>query len=424
MKDIPLISVTGTKGKTTTVSLIAAGLQHLGHNVMHVDTSGHYVNSERESNAQDSLDVWGIKTVTQAPGRYLGEFLHNPQLHDNGIAVLEASFSCYKRGLGYGSHDVGVFLNVFNDHIDPEGQIKNRHDLAMAKSFIFSSIARDGYAVFNADDDMVCRMLDRIQPSRNIHLIPCGSTFEHFDTAAHIRQGGAYVSLKDRKITWHSSDSEDLLMDLSSAEWAFNGMYEPLAMNMMYAAAAIRAQHIGTPLKLVQDALQKTRLSPDTGRSSVMKAANGSLIIADFAHEPESLKAVAKLGRQLLPENGKLWGIVRLSHERSDEVIHQTGALAGSLFDELIIYDKIDGHFRVPGPPYITRYPQEIGRVSKIMRDGASETNTNVERIVREDEAIQKVAQHIQPDDVVVVIVNDDTNRSLGFIREAFSTEA
>ena len=51
---VPIISVTGTKGKTTTVAVIADVLQSLGKNVLKVDTTGHFLNGERRSTLDDS----------------------------------------------------------------------------------------------------------------------------------------------------------------------------------------------------------------------------------------------------------------------------------------------------------------------------------------------------------------------------------
>ena len=200
MNHPPILTVTGTKGKTTVVGLVSVVLQKLGRRVLHVDTSGHFIDGERRSNQADSLEKWGIRTVTAAPGRYLTDFEVEYDDANSAVAVLEASFSSSTTGLGYEGHKVGAFLNVFEDHINPEGKIKTRLDLAQAKSFIFSAIQPGGYAVFNADDEMVCRMLDRLPKHANIHLIPCGKEFKYFDLEAHKSTGGAFITLAGNQV--------------------------------------------------------------------------------------------------------------------------------------------------------------------------------------------------------------------------------
>lgn len=419
---IPILTVTGTKGKTTVVSLIASYLHELDRNVLHVDTTGHFVNGVRQSTAADSRDIWGIGTVTAAPGRYLYEFLSNKDLQQNGAAVLEASFSSARWGLGYSNHKLGIFLNVFEDHIDPRGTIKTKQDLAEAKSFVFSSIAKNGYAVFNADDEMVCHMLGKIPEDKNITLIPCGKEFEYFDLKKHVKDGGKYISLEDNRIMLKGNNTDLQLVNLKDMDWAFNGLYEPLSINIMFAAAGLYAFNDGLFTDEMSQILENISLNQQTGRMVAIKAKNGATVIADFAHEKHSLQAIAKLGRKLLPTDGKLRAVVRLSHERPDDVLIDTGKEIGRLFDDIAVYDKIDGHFRNPRPPFIKRYPQLIGKTSEIVAKAAKETNSDVARIIREDEAINYIANRTHANDVVIVIINDDTDRSLQFVNKAFET--
>jgi cyanophycin synthetase len=422
-QSIPIISVTGTKGKTTFVSVVADLLRRTAHNVLHVDTSGHFVNGERRSVAADSLRIWDIRTVTAMPGKYLGDFLHDPALQNNPAAVLECSFSCSTRGLGYGTHKVGVFLNVFEDHIDPRGAIKNKHDLAVAKSFIFSAIGDNGYAVFNADDEMVCEMLSRIPEGKGIHLVPCGLTFDHFDLDKHLKNGGVALTVEDNTVVLKQASGDIVLCDLNALPWTFNGTFMPSVMNMLHACGALYGFYDGKFPEGIRAVLEATHLQPQTGRLVLMQAGNGATILGDYAHEKVSLEALATLARTLIKDDGKLIGVVRLAHERTDELLRETGYVIGDVFDEVVVYDKIDGHFRKPGPPYIDRYPQIIGRTSEVVAAAVKERNPHVTRIVREDEAIQYAAKQLRPQDVLVVIFNDTIECSLGFIKEACQAE-
>jgi hypothetical protein len=115
--------------------------------------------------------------------------------------------------------------------------------------------------------------------------------------------------------------------------------------------------------------------------------------------------------------------VVRLAHERTDELLRETGHVIADAFDEVVVYDKIDGHYRKPRPPFIDRYPQVIGRTSEVVAAAVAERNGKVTRIVREDEAVAFAAENAKPQDVVVVILNDDIERSLGFIKKSFKAE-
>ncbi len=415
-----IIAVTGTKGKTTVVTALADIFRRMECGVLHVDTSGHFVNGVRRSHAADSFRIWGIKTVTAMPGKYLGDFLHEPALQKNPVAVLESSFSSHMTGLGYKSHKVGVFLNVFNDHINPDGPIKSRLDLAKAKSFIFSSIASHGSAVFNADDDMICKMLSKIPSERNVQLIPCGRDFAYFDLSRHLKNGGVAVTIQGNNVVLRQASGEKILCDLRMIPWTFNGTFEPSIMNVLHVCGAVYGYFDGALPPNFRLLIEATELPSEAGRLVVMKNENGVTVIGDYAHETQSLQAIAKLGKTFCEPGSKVVGVVRLSHERSEDDLRTTGCVIGAAFDEVVVYDKIDGHFRKPSRPLNKRYPQAVGRVSELVAEGARRHNTHVSRIIREDKALAYAAEIAQPGDVVVAILNDNVPRSLSFIEQSF----
>ena len=193
--------------------------------------------------------------------------------------------------------------------------------------------------------------------------------------------------------------------------------------NMLHACGAIYGLYDGCmPIELAS-LLKSYRPSTTDGRLVKMTSTKGVTIIADYAHEKNSLRAVAKLGRSLVKRGGRLTGVVRLNHERPDDVLYHFGELAGDLFDDIVVYDKIDGYWRRAQETDMKRFPREVGRTSLLVAEGASRTNKFVERIVREDQAVAYAARHAKAGDVVVVIINDDVKRSLGFIKENFSIE-
>ena len=136
----------------------------------------------------------------------------------------------------------------------------------------------------------------------------------------------------------------------------------------------------------------------------------------------QSLVTIGKLARKLAKEKkGKTIGVVRLAYDRTDELIDKTGQAVGKVFDSLVVYDKIDGYWRKPKRVQSTsKFIQEIGRISSLLGKAIQKTNQNVTIILREDEALEYTAKTAGPNDVVIVIVNDDAKRSVDWIREKF----
>lgn len=420
---VPIVAVTGTKGKTTAVSVIADVLLKLGKNTLKVDTTGHFVNGERRSTLEDSKRTWQL-VPTVAPGRYLWEFLAQPELQDNGYAVLEAALgSSSLKGMGYSRHKVGVFLNVYEDHLGSSDRLKEKKDIAEAKSFVFSRLQyNNSYAVFNADDTLVVEMLYHL-PSKapGISKLPFGLTFEHFALEQHLSEGGKAITYQDGDIVLLEGDITTVLFNLSAIPWTFEGNYSPSIWNLMAAAASVYGLLDGEWSSEVTAAFESVRLDPTAGRLVVYKNDDDVTVIADYAHEKVSLELMGKLARTQTKKGSKTIGIVRLAYDRTDEMLAETAEIIGRSYDEVVIYDKIDGYWRQP--KNTVHFPQEAGRISQVMYDAMIKVNPKVTRIIREDEAIAFAATIAKPGDVVVSIVNDDIQRSLKFIEESFNAK-
>lgn len=415
------IAVTGTKGKTTVVNVVASALQKFDQNVLKVDTTGHFVNGERKSTLEDSKQTWHL-VPSVCPGRYLWEFYTNPELEKNGIAVLECSLGCSaSSGLGYRVHDVGVFLNVYEDHMGSSSRIQSKEDITKAKAFIFERIGTDGYAVFNADDELVCKTLTKLRPQRNVCKIACGLDFEYLNIDEHLTEGGVIITTEEDVVVVKTKDSVQETVTINNIPWTFKGSFKPSVINTLHAIGALYGYFDGSLPGNFSEVFESVRLDLYGGRLTLLQAKNGATILADYAHEKQSLKEVAKLARTLAGDSGSLIGVVRLAHDRTDQLIQETGREIASSFDSFIVYDKIDGYIRKPSARKVLRFPQIVGRTSRIFADAIKEVNPKVERIIRENEAIQRAAEMAGPEDVVVVIVNDNIEQSIGFVKKSFN---
>ena len=171
-------------------------------------------------------------------------------------------------------------------------------------------------------------------------------------------------------------------------------------------------------------AFEAVRLDKYGGRLTLLQNQQGVKILADYAHEKFSLRQVAELARTMTGKGGRVIGVVRLAYDRTEKLIKETAEYIAKIYDAFVIYDKIDGYWRQPDATLNgSRFPQKIGYVSQMLTDELRDNNMNVERIIREDKAIQRAAEIVHPGDVVVVIVNDNIERSIKFIQDSFEAE-
>ena len=140
---IPIIAVTGTNGKTTTVRMIAHILKLMGRRVGMTSTDGIVVDGRLIKKG----DMSGPKSAQMV--------LQNPTVD---TAVFEvARGGILREGLGYDRNDVAVVTNVTGDHLGLGG-IDSIGQLANVKGVVVEAVPRSGTAVLNADDSLVYRM--------------------------------------------------------------------------------------------------------------------------------------------------------------------------------------------------------------------------------------------------------------------------
>ncbi|MGD9252261.1 MAG: cyanophycin synthetase, partial [Desulfobacterales bacterium] len=141
--DMPIVAVTGTNGKTTTVRMVANMLKGVGYHVGMTTTDGIYVR-DRLIASGDMSGPYSAKVV-----------LRDPMVD---CAVLEtARGGILREGLGYKMADVGVVLNVQPDHLGLKG-IHTIEDLAKVKSVVAEMVRKGGVTVLNADDEQCVNM--------------------------------------------------------------------------------------------------------------------------------------------------------------------------------------------------------------------------------------------------------------------------
>lgn len=399
-----LYAVTGTKGKTTIVRLLDHVFQRQGRQVLRVDTSGAYLNGVLQVSDQESRQKWGLAT-TNAPGRFL-------YLLDNagGVGILECTLFCANRGvgLGYKHHSIGIFTNVFEDHLGGSQGLETKQDIANKKSLVFEKIAPGGSAIYNMDDPLVVEQLQKL-PSHDVR-----------------RMGVTLDDAADDRRRCVVTDSELLLYDngltrrysLCDFQW-LAAAHRPSRYALGFAVAALYEGLDVAQLDKAILALKTYTFDEDGGRM-VRINTKGPMVLLDFAHEKYSLHELAVYARSLISSAGRVIGVVRLAPSRTKELIEDTAQFIAKDFDVFIVYDKVDGYWRQPGlvKGFTDKY-EEIGKIAGIFGEALRVQGAEALVVLREDQAIQAAVKKARPDDVIVYIVNDDSRRSRRFLLQA-----
>ena len=312
---IPIIAVSGTNGKTTTTRLIAHIVKQMGYKVGYTTTDGVYI--------QNQLMMKGDCT-----GPISAEFvLRDPTVN---YAVLEcARGGILRAGLGFHNCDVAVVTNVAEDHLGLGG-IDTIEKLAKVKAVAAHTVFPKGYAILNADDDLVYDMHKDLE---------CKVAYFSLNENSgrikrHCAKGGVAAIYENGYITILKGNWKIRVEKVTNVPLTFSGMAEFNIANVLAATLAAYVQDFKT--EDIRQALQTFVPSPalTPGRMNMFHFHDYSVMI-DYAHNTHGLMAIGKF---LASVNASVKvGIIAGVGDRRDEDIISLGEAAGKIFDEIII---------------------------------------------------------------------------------------
>ncbi len=312
---IPIIAVTGTNGKTTTTRLIAHMAKMKGFRVGYTTSDGVYI--------QNRLLMKGDCT-----GPASSEFvLKDPTVN---FAVLEcARGGLLRAGLGFKKCDVGIVTNVASDHLGLKG-IHTVEQLAKVKGVIPETVLPDGYAILNADDDLVYEMRRTI----NCNLALFSMDEENPRIKALQKLGGITAIYENGYVTLCRGTWKMRIMKAENIPLTFGGKAEFMIQNILPAVIAANVRGIGIEdMKIALETFIPSA-SQTPGRLNLFQFENFAILL-DYAHNPAGMRALQKFTDSL--EASEKIGIIAGVGDRREEDTNQLGSIAAEMFDEIII---------------------------------------------------------------------------------------
>ncbi|QIE59636.1 cyanophycin synthetase [Rasiella rasia] len=312
---IPITAITGTNGKTTTSRLIAHMAKMKGYRVGYTTSDGVYI--------QNRLLMTGDCT-----GPASAEFvLKDPTVN---YAVLEcARGGLLRAGLGFKNCDVAVVTNVAADHLGLKG-IHTIEQLARVKGVIPETVLPDGYAVLNADDDLVYEM----RRSINCNLALFSMNEENTRIKALQRRGGLTAVYENGYVTICKGEWKMRVMKAEHIPLTYGGKAEFMIQNVL---AAVLAAHVqGIRIEDMKVALETfiPSAAQTPGRLNLFKFENFSILL-DYAHNPAGMRALKKFSDNL--EATHKVCIIAGIGDRREEDNNMIGSIAAEMSDEIII---------------------------------------------------------------------------------------
>lgn len=383
-KNIPIISITGTNGKTTTSRLINHTLNMIGYNVGMTSTEGIYINKKCIHSGDDS----GFNSAKAV--------LLNK---DVDIAVLEtARGGIIKKGLAYEAADIAVITNITNDHLGIDG-INSMEDLSFVKSLVGEAVKEDGYVVINADDEYSRKIIPRIKSEKIYFSKDKNNEF----IKENISNGKMVVFIEENKIVVINKNKKYVIIESDKLPLSYNGMLDYNIENAMAACAAL----VG--LKIDYCIISKSFMSfelngfENSGRFNVYDY-NGRKIILDYGHNFEGYNAVLTSLNKIKDKNN-LIGVIGVPGDRQNEMIDKIGSLCSTKLDKIIIKEDIDKRGR------------QEGEIASLLNKSIINTNKEMKpRICLNEVDALKEALIISKKGDIIIVFYEKLNPLLEFI--------
>ena len=373
--NIPVVSITGTNGKTTTTRLISHVFRSMGYNVGMTSTDGIFIDGKCIDKGDDT-GYNSAKTV-----------LLNKEVE---VAVLEtARGGLIKRGLAYELADVAVITNITDDHIGVDS-INNIQELAYVKSLVAESVKEEGYVVLNADDKWSKEIIDRIKGK----IIFFSKSIDNPLIKKAIEEYGIAVYIKDNKIFVTNNKREYKVIELNAMPITLGGVLQFNIENAMAACAGLVG--LGMDYCMITKGFKTFKLNQDhnSGRFNVYDL-DGVKIILDYGHNIEGYKAIFSAINKM--KNNKVIGVIGMPGDRRDETVESIGELCSQYLDIILIKEDKD------------RRGRRKGEMAKLLESGVRKGVNNKSYRVRLDEidALKEAINISNTGDIIIVFYEE-----------------
>ncbi|MDD2622680.1 MAG: UDP-N-acetylmuramoyl-L-alanyl-D-glutamate--2,6-diaminopimelate ligase [Bacteroidales bacterium] len=351
---LTLIGITGTNGKTTSVTLLHRLFRDLTYKVGLLSTIENKINDEIIPSTHTTPDAVTIN-------RLLAKML------DKGcqFCFMEVSSHAIVQHRISGLHFKGaIFSNITHDHLDYHKTFK---EYIYAKKMFFDNLSNDAFALSNMDDTNGMVMLQNTKAKRFTYSLLNVNT--------------------DFKATINTYDFEGMQLTIDKQEIWFRltGTFNAYNLLVVYAVT----QLLGIDK---QEALRNmSLLEPAEGRFVTLNAKNKVTAIVDYAHTPDALKNVLKAIRNIRKPEQKILTLIGCGGNRDKSKRPEMAKIAYDLSDILILTSD--------NP----RNENPINILDDMIKGIEKEDRNNVFVIENREQAIKLSASLAKKNDIILI---------------------
>ncbi len=350
---LKLVGITGTNGKTTTVTLLFNLFMELGYHTGLLSTILNRIDDEIITSTHTTPDAIQLN------------FLLNHMV-ENGCSYCFMEVSSHAivqnriAGLTFAG---GIFSNITHDHLDFH---KTFDEYLKAKKQFFDTLPSTAFALTNIDDRNGLVMLQNTKASKHTY---------------------SFQKMADFKGRIIEAPLDGLHLDLDGNElWCrLVGRFNGYNLMAVYAASVLLGQDSLEVLTILSN------LESVEGRFDYIKSPQGIIGIVDYAHTPDALQNVLETINQLRTGNEMLITVVGCGGDRDKTKRPVMAKIAARLSDRVILTSD--------NPR--SEVPEQI--IAEMLTGVEKEFARNVQNITDRHDAIRIACAMSRDNDVILV---------------------
>jgi len=382
---IPIFAITGTNGKTTTTRLIAHIMKNSGRTVGFTTTDGTYIGNQQIV-AGDNTGPVSAQLVLKDP--------------TVDVAVLEtARGGIIRSGLGFDYCDIGVVMNISSDHLGLK-DVNTLEDLARVKSVVPRAVSKKGYAVLNAEDELVYNMKELV--NGHVVLFSMDENNKHIERQA--RRGRVSCVYENGYVTILKGKWKVRIEKVNNIPLAYGGRAEFMIQNVLAATLACFVHGVSLEDLRVGLTTFTAGTAQTPGRLNFIEMGDVTVLM-DYAHNPAGLLGLTNFVTKMPYKYRTI--LLNVAGDRRDDDIREFGRIAGDAFDRIVIRR---GH-------YLRGRSEES--IYALLQEGIAQSeNTPQVRIIADSrEAMQHAIKHGRKGELVVTLA-DRVPEDISFLHE------
>jgi UDP-N-acetylmuramoyl-L-alanyl-D-glutamate--2,6-diaminopimelate ligase len=352
-KQLQLIGVTGTNGKTSIATFLYHVFEEAGYPSGLISTIKTIVHKQDFEATHTTPDV-----IT------LNKLLHGMVKSGCPFVFMEVSSHAIDQKRIAGLHyRGGIFTNLTHDHLDYHKTFKNY--LAAKKKF-FDELPSEAFALINTDDK-----------NSRVMVQNCKARVQTYG----LKQTADFKG----RILERTFEGTEVKIGPEDVWVPFIGDFNISNLLAVYAAAVLIGLNQQEVLKII------SRLQPVPGRFETLRSVKGKVAIVDYAHTPDALLNVLKTIQQLRKSNSRIITVVGAGGDRDKTKRPEMAAIGAEISDRLILTSD--------NPR--SENPEEI--IQDMKKGIPAEKGNRVISIVNRKEAIRTACLMAEADDIILI---------------------